>query len=129
MQQNQFFNNTDAKIIDLSVSVNVLKNETFYYLLDKALEEKDNNFYCETDKSGNIFYTWDKVFGMPETTNVQQSILEGGNSFEIELPGIFSALLLGAMYSYRMDFKKTNSVIEFEVDISYNHALTKKINT
>ena len=43
---------------------------------------------------------------MPETTNVQQSILEGGNSFEIELPGIFSALLLGAMYSYRMDFKK-----------------------
>lgn len=122
----KFFNNTDAKIIDLSVSVKVLRNETFFYLLDKALEEKDNNFYCETDEFGNIVYTWDKIFGMPETTNVQQSILEGGNSFEIELPGIFSALLLGAMYSYRMDFKKANSVIEFEVDISYNHALTKK---
>lgn len=122
----KFFNNTDAKIIDLDVSLNVVKNKTFEFLLDKALEEKDNNFYSELDESGKISYSWDKVFGMTESTKTQHSILEGGNSFELELPVIFSGLLLGAMYSHRNGFKLTDSVIDFELNISYNHAFTKK---
>lgn len=119
-------NITEVKIIDLFVSINVVKNDTFKYLLDKALKEKENNFYSEIDAFGKIFYSWDKVFGMPEQTEKKVSILEGGKSFELELPGIFSALLLGAMYANRKNFKKNDFEIEFDINISYNHALTKK---
>ncbi len=35
------------RIIDLSVSIDVRKNDTFDFLLSKALEEKENNFDIE----------------------------------------------------------------------------------
>ncbi|MGT2610660.1 hypothetical protein ACVQ92_13570 [Staphylococcus aureus] len=35
-----FINTTQVRIIDLSVSIDVRKNDTFDYLLSKALEEK-----------------------------------------------------------------------------------------
>jgi|SRR5699024_8187601 len=119
-------NIADAKIIDLSVSVNVRKNDIFDYLLEKALEEKENNIYLEKDIFGNVHYSWDKIFGMPEKTEIKLPVLEGGELFELELPEIFSALLLGSMYSYRKGFKKTDSKIEFDINISYNHAFSKK---
>ncbi|MGU3219040.1 hypothetical protein ACVXZ0_18305 [Staphylococcus aureus] len=39
-----FINTTQVRIIDLSVSIDVRKNDTFDYLLSKALEEKRKQF-------------------------------------------------------------------------------------
>ncbi|WP_204313812.1 hypothetical protein, partial [Raoultella planticola] len=47
-----FINTTQVRIIDLSVSIDVRKNDTFDYLLSKALEEKENNFDIEKDMFG-----------------------------------------------------------------------------
>lgn len=122
----KFINITDVKIVDLSISVDVRKDDTFDYLLQKALEETENNFYLEKDESGNDSYSWDKVLGLVEKTEERLSVLEGGGSFDLYLPSIFSALLLGSMYSNRKGFKKSDSKIEFDINISYKHGFSKK---
>ncbi|HCY5929552.1 TPA: hypothetical protein O1Z59_002646 [Staphylococcus aureus] len=121
-----FINTTQVRIIDLSVSIDVRKNDTFDYLLSKALEEKENNFDIEKDMFGNDTYGWDKVFGLEETTKEKISVLDGGDSFELRLPSIFSALLLGAMYLNRNDFTESNFTIDFDVKILYNHDFANK---
>ncbi|CAC8533630.1 TPA: hypothetical protein O0031_002241 [Staphylococcus aureus] len=94
-----FINTTQVRIIDLSVSIDVRKNDT---------------------------YGWDKVFGLEETTKEKISVLDGGDSFELRLPSIFSALLLGAMYLNRNDFTESNFTIDFDVKILYNHDFANK---
>lgn len=122
----KFINITDVKIVDLSISVDVRKDDTFDYLVQKALEETENNFDLEKDESGNNTYGWDKVLGLVEKTEERLSVLEGGDSFDLYLPSIFSALLLGSMYSYRKGFKKSDSKIEFDINISYKHGFSEK---
>ncbi|HGH0792513.1 TPA: hypothetical protein ACJHHN_001773 [Staphylococcus pseudintermedius] len=122
----KFTNIGETRIVDLAITLDVRKNDTFNYLLKKALEENNNNFYLEKDENGNLSYSWDRIFGMLEKTEKNLSVLESGNSFELQLPNIFSALLLGSMYSYRQGFNTTDSIIEFDMYISYKHALSKK---
>ncbi|ELD8129097.1 hypothetical protein QJJ96_002362, partial [Staphylococcus pseudintermedius] len=100
----KFTNIGETRIVDLAITLDVRKNDTFNYLLKKALEENNNNFYLEKDENGNLSYSWDRIFGMLEKTEKNLSVLESGNSFELQLPNIFSALLLGSMYSYRQGF-------------------------
>ncbi|KAF3301358.1 hypothetical protein FPV21_03480 [Carnobacterium sp. PL12RED10] len=122
----KFINTTQVRIIDLSVSIDVRKNDTFYFLLSKALEEKENNFDIEKDMFGNDIYGWDKVLGLQETTKEKISVLDGGDSFELKLPNIFAALLLGAMYLNRNGFKESNFTIDFDIKILYNHDFVNK---
>ncbi|WP_245339037.1 hypothetical protein [Staphylococcus sp. GDX8P65P] len=122
----KFINTTKVRITDLSVSIDVRKNDTFEFLLSKALEEKENNFDIEKDMFGNDIYSWDKVFGLEETTKEKISVLDGGDSFELRLPSIFSALLLGAMYLNRNDFTESNFTIDFDIKILYNHDFANK---
>ncbi|HFF1088172.1 TPA: hypothetical protein ACF9H5_002783 [Staphylococcus aureus] len=95
----KFINTTKVRITDLSVSIDVRKNDT---------------------------YGWDKVFGLEETTKEKISVLDGGDSFELRLPNIFSALLLGAMYINRNDFTESNFTIDFDIKILYNHDFANK---
>lgn len=122
----KFINTTQVRIIDLSVSIDVRKNDTFDLLLSKALEEKENNFDIEKDIFGNDIYGLDKVFGLEETTREKISVLDGGDSFELRLPSIFAALLLGAMYLKRNGFKESNFTIDFDIKILYNHDFVNK---
>ncbi|MGV1143075.1 hypothetical protein ACV56Z_00105 [Staphylococcus aureus] len=48
------------------------KNDTFDYLLSKALEEKENNFDIETNMFGNDTYGWDKVFGLEKQQRTKE---------------------------------------------------------
>lgn len=122
----KFINTTKVRITDLSVSIDVRKNDTFEFLLSKALEEKENNFDIEKDTFGNDTYGWDKVFVLQETTKEKISVLDGGDSFELRLPNIFAALLLGAMYLNRNGFKESNFTIDFDIKILYNHDFVNK---
>ncbi|UXU63324.1 hypothetical protein [Staphylococcus agnetis] len=122
----KFINTSQAKIVDLSVSIDVQRNENFQFLLNKALEEKENNFEIEKDIYGNDTYGWDKLFGLDETTKEEIAVLDGGDSFELKLPSIFAALLLGSMYLNRNEFKKSDFTIDFDIKILYTHAFSNK---
>lgn len=119
-----FTNITDAKILDLFISIDVKKTETFDFLLSSSLEEKEGHIYLEKDIDDNDIYTWEKVFGVSEKKERKIDILNGGESFEIDLPAIYIALLMGAMFSYREGINQSDSEIEFDINISYKHVFS-----
>ncbi|MBQ5153295.1 hypothetical protein D6861_010405 [Macrococcoides caseolyticum] len=114
-----FFNLTDAKILDLVVSLEIQENNTCSYFIKKSLEENKYIF----DDNGD--YSWNRIFPLSKRIEEKKDIFYG-EELKISLPSIFTAVLCGYMYVNRNENIKLDVLIPFNLNISYKHAFSNK---
>lgn len=112
-----FLNVTDAKLLDLVVSIEVQENNVFSYLLKKSLEE--NNYIFDD----NGHYSWNEIFPLSKRIEEKKDIFYG-DELQVSLPSIFTAVLCGYMYLHRNEDVSTDVLIPFKLNISYKHAFS-----